>query len=188
MKIVHFFAIILSMVNIQQLERGLKPFKPGDAQEVREGKEISDQLRVRVDSLEPEQQRQLEQRVRASSEVYFKMVQQHVEAAQDDIAAAFSEHGAQLAPDMIEPMLVAGGLDTASATEVANQIAELAKRANSPDDFRSAIKASFDPEQRLSLTVAHWRARSEHSWYFGTPEGQTQLSGLIDEVAATENN
>ena len=172
-------------VGTQQFERNLKPFKPEDGSAEQE---LSDRLRDRVDRLEPEQQRQLEQRVRAISEVYFTMVQQHVEAAQDDIAAAFSEHGTQLAPDMIKPTLVASGLDATSAAEAADKIAELAKRASSPDDFRSVIETTFDPEQRLLLTVAHWRAQSEHSWYFGTPEGQTQLTGLIDEVTAAENN
>lgn len=168
-------------VGAQQFEQNLKPFKP-------EEEEISDKLRVQVSSLEPEQQRQLEQLVKQGSESYFKSVQQHVEAAQDDIGAAFSEHGTQLAPDMIKPMLVAGGLDAASAAETANKIAELAKRATSPDDFRSVIETTFDPEQRLPLTIAHWRARSEHSWYFGTAEGQTQLSGLLDDVVVTANN
>lgn len=168
-------------VGAQQFEQNLKPFKPEEVK-------ISDQLRVQVDRLEPEQQRQLEQLVKQSSESHFKLVQQHVEAALDDLDAVFSEHGTQLAPDMIKPRLVAGGLDAASATETANKIAELAKRATSPDDFRSVIETTFDPEQRLPLTIAHWRAHSEHSWYFETAEGQAQLSGLLDDVAATENN
>ncbi len=175
-------------VGAQQFEQNLKPFKSEDIQEVKEREKISDQLRVLVDSLEPEQQRQLEQLIKQSSESYFKLVQLYVEAALDDLEVIFSEHGTQLAPDMIKPRLVAAGLDAASSTETANKIAELAKRATSPDNFRSVIETTFDPEQRLPLTVAHWRARSEHSWYFETAEGQAQLSSLLDDVAAKANN
>lgn len=142
----------------------------------------SENLQQQVEGLEAEQTAELERKVSEDSRTYFEETERQVEAATGDIVALYNTESSALNPTSVADVLRKEGMDETSAAEAGDVVAQIAKRAESADDFLEALAEHYDPVKRLDLTLQHFRDRSPNSWYFGTEVGRERLANLLENL------